>query len=103
MMVRIPRSCRWLFPVRIPVGALGPNNPTRDECVSPAHPVLASSAGLEMLFVLNEVLVSAKHLVGLNGISHATDIAPPELFPPLFENHQLLPTSGLVRESLQPM
>ncbi|NBQ01887.1 MAG: hypothetical protein EBU27_01415, partial [Opitutae bacterium] len=57
-----------LVPIRIRKGALGNNTPDRDLMVSPNHRVLLLSDIAMMMFDENEILVEAKHLVGLHGI-----------------------------------
>lgn len=92
-----------LHPVCIPAGALGAGIPTRDIYISPAHRILVRSAAFELLFEDSEVLVSASHLVGWNGIQIARHISSPAYFHLLFESHQLLRSSGLISESFHPM
>ncbi|HGG06509.1 MAG TPA: Hint domain-containing protein [Aliiroseovarius sp.] len=90
-------------PILIPTGALGPNEPGRDIYVSPAHRILVRASAFEMLFTENEVLMAAKHLIGVNGIRPAPEITAPEYFHLLFEDHQILSTSGMHSESFHPM
>ena len=64
-LVATPKIC----PVRIKAGALGRGVPQRDLVVSPQHRILVRSAIAERMFGNPEVLVAAKHLLALEGIS----------------------------------
>ena len=88
-------------PVRIKAGALRDGIPTRDMMVSPNHRMLISSPSTEMLFSENEVLVAAKHLVGMKGIDQ---IAPSKIsyIHVLFDNHEVVLADGSWSESFQP-
>ncbi|MEC7963589.1 MAG: Hint domain-containing protein, partial [Pseudomonadota bacterium] len=57
-----------LQPVLIRKGALGNGLPERDMMVSPNHRVLVTNEKVNLYFNETEVLASAKHLVGLDGI-----------------------------------
>lgn len=95
-MLRYPR----LRPVVIPAGALGPGVPERDLHVSPQHRILLRSRIARRMFDADEVLVAAKHLVGVNGIrtDHATwKVTYVHL---LLDRHEILLANGAPCESL---
>ena len=58
-----------LRPVRIAKGALGENMPLQDLSVSPQHRVLVRSVIAERMFGAPEVLVAAKKLIPLDGVT----------------------------------
>lgn len=89
-----------LIPVRIKAGALGGGLPKRDLVVSPQHRVLiASDIALEMTGE-KEVLVAAKHLLGMPGVELAADLASVTYHHILFDNHEIVFSEGLRSESL---
>ncbi|WP_230312282.1 Hint domain-containing protein [Paracoccus lichenicola] len=89
-----------LRPILIRKGALGAGSPARDLVVSPQHRILVRSRIAHRLFQDTEILVAAKHLVGLPGIQVT---APPEgvtYFHLLFDRHEILMSNGAWSESL---
>jgi hypothetical protein len=81
-----------VLPVRIAAGALGGQLPRRDLMVSPGHALL-----------MHGVLVQAGALVGLPGISRATDM--PKIFAYWhieLDEHALLLAEGVAAESYLP-
>ena len=89
-----------LRPVRIRAGALGAGLPEVDLIVSPQHRVLVRAAVARRMFGEAEVLVAAKHLLALDGIEVAADLAGVTYWHILFDAHQLVFSSGAVTESL---
>ena len=89
-----------LLPVRICRGALGDGLPKRDLLVSPQHRMLVRSAVAHELFGAEEVLVAAKHLVGLSGVEIATDLTEVTYLHLLFDDHQVVFAEGAESESL---
>lgn len=89
-----------LRPIRIRAGALGPNMPAEDLCVSPQHRMLVRSSIAEKMFDAGEVLVAAKQLVMLDGIDIAHDVADVEYFHFLFDQHEVVFANGAASESL---
>ncbi|MCB6176982.1 Hint domain-containing protein [Rhodobacter sp. Har01] len=88
-------------PIRISRGALGPDLPERDLVVSPQHRMLVSGSRSELLFGQHEVLVAAKHLVGLPGV----EALPPQAVTYvhlLFDRHEIIRANGAWTESYQP-
>ncbi|WP_169308794.1 Hint domain-containing protein [Paracoccus gahaiensis] len=89
-----------LGPIRIAAGALGTNLPLRDLIVSPQHRVLVKSRIARRMFDLDEVLVAAKHLVGVNGITLAQGLSEVEYWHIMFDRHQVVHSEGAPTESL---
>ena len=88
-----------LRPIRIAAGALGRNLPGRDLVVSPQHRCLLRSRIARRMAGEDEVLVAAKHLLGLPGVS----VEPPgqavTYVHLLFDRHELVWSNGAVTES----
>ncbi len=90
-----------LRPVMIRRGALGGGLPERDMMVSPQHRVLIVSEKAELLFEEREVLVSAKHLVGMDGVEWA-DVHLATYIHIMFDQHEVILSDGAWTESFQP-
>lgn len=88
-----------LQPVRIGQGALGAD---RTMLVSAQHRVLIEGAGAEMLFGEAEVLVAAKHLVGLADVTRALPSEGVTYLHLLFDRHEIVHSDGIWTESFQP-
>ena len=88
-------------PVHIARGALGAGLPVRDIMVSPQHRMLVTGPRAELLFGENEVLVAAKHLVGLPGIEQRVSRGVSYLHI-LFDQHEIVRADGAWSESFQP-
>ncbi|TCK99952.1 Hint domain-containing protein [Shimia isoporae] len=89
-------------PIKIPRGAMGKGQPSRDLYVSPNHRIWMRDASFEMLFEAREVLIPAKQLIGWNGISQVSYVPQPEYFHFLFDQHQIVLSDGLLTESFHP-
>lgn len=89
-----------LRPIRIAAGALGTQMPAEDLLVSPQHRLLVRSKIADRMFGEDEVLLAAKHLVGLNGIAVADDVQDVEYYHFLFEEHEIVVANGALTESL---
>ncbi|MGJ8547796.1 MAG: Hint domain-containing protein [Sulfitobacter sp.] len=87
-------------PIRISSGSLGINTPSQDLLVSPQHRVLVCSKIAQRMFDCNEVLVAAKHLVRIDGIEVAMDVAEVQYFHILFDEHEIVMSNGAESESL---
>lgn len=87
--------------ITIEKDALGENIPDRDMTVSPNHRVLVSDAKVELVFGEREVLISAKHLCGLPGISKS-DAETETYIHFLFDRHEIVLSDQLWSESFQP-
>lgn len=88
-----------LRPIRIPAGALGDGYPAEDLLVSPQHRMALSSAIIRRMFDQDEVLVSAKHLIGYAGIAPE----PPsevEYFHFVLDQHELVWANGTLTETM---
>jgi hypothetical protein len=88
-------------PVFIAKGALGAGLPEQDALVSPQHRMLISGPKAELMFGEHEVLVAAKHLVGLAGIEQRV-VAGVRYIHILFDNHEIVRADGAWSESFQP-
>ncbi|WP_245155571.1 Hint domain-containing protein [Paracoccus ravus] len=96
------RAMPNMQPIRIAAGALGLNSPARDLVVSPQHRILLRSRLAQKLFGACEVLVAAKQLLALGGVTIATDIPEVEYFHLLFDRHEIVTSNGAATESLYP-
>ncbi|MEP1014385.1 MAG: Ig-like domain-containing protein [Paracoccaceae bacterium] len=90
-----------LRPVMIRRGALGGGLPERDMMVSPHHRVLLVSEKAELLFEEREVLVSAKHLIGMDGVEWA-NVHKTTYIHIMFDQHEVILSDGAWTESFQP-
>ncbi len=89
-----------LRPIRIAAGALGENIPSRDLIVSPQHRILVRSKIAVRMFDTEEILVPAKHLLGLPGVVTAADITEVAYFHLLCDNHEIIEADGAPAETL---
>lgn len=88
-----------LRPIRIQAGALGACVPSADLMVSPQHRVLVRSSIARRMFGSDEVLVSAKHLLEMDGVAQL-DVQGVEYFHVLFDSHEVVVSNGAETESL---
>lgn len=89
-----------LRPILIRAGALGSGSPARDLVVSPQHRMLIRSRIAHRLFENGEILVAAKHLVGLPGIEVTVPAGGVTYFHLLFDRHEIVMSDGAWSESL---
>ncbi|WP_405405086.1 Hint domain-containing protein [Paracoccus sp. Ld10] len=89
-------------PIRIAAHALGAGHPTRDLIVSPQHRVLIGSRIAERISGHHQVLVAARHLAGLPGVTVITDTNGVAYWHVLMADHNLLLANGAWAESLLP-
>lgn len=89
-----------LRPIMIRKGALGPNAPARDLVVSPQHRVMVRSRIVQRMFDTDEILVAAKHLVGLPGIEILNPAIGITYYHLLFSRHEIVRSDGAWSESL---
>ncbi|WP_424964896.1 Hint domain-containing protein [Dinoroseobacter sp. S375] len=87
-----------LAPIRFAPGALGNS---RTLSVSPAHRMLMRTWQAELLFGLPEVLVAAKHLTALPGVTRAPQ-ASVTYCHLLVDGHAIVEAEGCLSESLYP-
>jgi Ca2+-binding RTX toxin-like protein len=94
-------EARFLAPIRIMQGALGNDLPERDMLLSPNHRVMVSAPDMELMFGQSEVLVAAKHLTRMKGIS---SVLPKEVtyIHLMFDRHEIIWSDGIWSESFQP-
>ena len=89
-----------LRPIRIGAGSIGDGVPFSDLEVSPQHRVLVRSRIGKRLFHTDEILVAAKHLVGLPGIDVVNPRHGVTYYHMLFDNHEVVLSNGACTESL---
>ncbi|WP_347311830.1 Hint domain-containing protein [Defluviimonas sp. SAOS-178_SWC] len=104
-----PQVVRWagrrrvsgfgrVAPIRIAAGVLGND---RTLLVSPQHRMLVRGGQAELLFGEPEVLVAAKHLVGVPGIAEVP-VAQVEYVHLMFDRHEIVFAEGAPSESFHP-
>jgi hypothetical protein len=89
-----------LWPVRIAAGALSPGMPHADLVVSQQHRMLVRSPIAARMTGKAEVLVAARHLIGLPGIDLVEDAPRVEYWHILMDRHEVLTADGAAAESL---
>ncbi|KEJ88341.1 hypothetical protein DSW25_14665 [Sulfitobacter donghicola DSW-25 = KCTC 12864 = JCM 14565] len=94
-------SALHLCPVKISQGALGNDLPERDLMVSPNHRILVANDKSALYFEESEVLVAAKHLTGLPGVS-VVEGAETTYIHLMFDQHEVILSDGAWSESFQP-
>jgi hypothetical protein len=87
-----------LAPIRIAVGVLGNVRPLT---VSPQHRMLLTGPAVDLLFGEDEVLVAAKHLLHLPGVSRVEG-GQADYVHLLFDGHEIVTADGAASESLHP-
>lgn len=90
-----------LQPVLVRKGSLGNGLPERDMMVSPNHRVLVTNEKVNLYFDETEVLASAKHLVGLDGI-HKVNVVGTTYIHFMFDQHEVVLSDGSWTESFHP-
>ena len=88
-------------PIRIHRGGLGHDMPMKDMVVSPNLRILLSGPQLTVNFGEEELLVAAKHLVGMPGVEK---VAPRDVsyLHLLCARHEVLMVDAIWTESFQP-
>ncbi|WP_298850010.1 Hint domain-containing protein [uncultured Ruegeria sp.] len=89
-----------LCPIRIAAGSLGCNLPNRDLLVSPQHRMMLRSSIAVRMFDSEEVLVPARKLVSIPGISVEETVQDVTYYHILFEQHEIVFAEGAPSESL---
>jgi hypothetical protein len=92
-----------LRPIRLRRGALLPDMPSEDLCVSPAHRILVQGRRAAALFGCDEVLVRAADLVDYRAIAPDLALHGVTYAHLLFESHQIIFANGVPCESFHPM
>lgn len=90
-----------LLPVRISAGALGAGLPQADLVVSPQHRVLVTSRIASKLFSSEGVLVAAKHLLDLPGVT-VEQVDQITYVHFAFDQHEIVYAEGAPSESFYP-
>ena len=90
-----------LKPVLIQKGSLGHGLPERDMLVSPNHRVLVNNDKTALYFEEREVLVAAKHLTGVDGVSVVNTLHTTYIHF-MFDRHEVILSNGSWTESFQP-
>jgi hypothetical protein len=90
-----------LRPVLVPAGALGPDVPECDLYVSPQHRMLIQSTDA-VCGTTQEVFVSAKHLVGHNGVRYSPKNDCVEYYHIWLGKHEIIKSNGAYTESFFP-
>ena len=88
-----------LHPIRITKGALGNNTPCRDLIVSPQHRIYVRSAIIQRMTGQAEGLMAAKHLLGIQGVEIAYDMAEITYVHIMFDEHEVIYSEGAASES----
>ncbi|MCZ4351519.1 Hint domain-containing protein [Roseovarius aestuarii] len=94
-------QAQHLKPILIRAGSLGRDLPERDLLVSPNHRVLINNEKSALYFEDREVLASAKHLTGLEGVD-AVDTGAISYIHFMFDQHEVVLSNGSWTESFQP-
>jgi hypothetical protein len=87
-------------PVRIQAGALGTGVPCDDLMVSPQHRVLMKSEITARMFGALEILVAAKKLLDVDGVTRDDSCEAVEYFHILFDQHEIIYSNLAPTESL---
>lgn len=91
-----------LRPIRIRAGALGPDEPDGDLLVSPSHRLLIQGPAARALFNTSEVLVKARDLDGVPGISTDVTLREATYVHLMLDSHEILFANGVASESFHP-
>lgn len=86
-------------PIIIAAGALGQGLPTRELRLSPQHRILLRSKIAQRMFGVSEVLLAAKKMLEIPGISVATDLKYVTYWHFLFDQHEIVFSEGAATES----
>ncbi|EBA10870.1 Hint domain-containing protein [Roseobacter sp. CCS2] len=95
------KTAPQLRPIKILAGALGDNMPERDMLVSPSHRMLIVSHQAEFYFGQSEILVAARHMLGMEGVD-VCDQPYITYIHIMCQNHEIVLSDGAWSESFQP-
>jgi hypothetical protein len=87
-------------PIRIAAGVFGAGLPQRTLTLSPQHRVLIASSIVARMCGCEAVLVTAKHLLSLPGVTVDTADAGVDYWHLMFDRHQVILAEGMATESL---
>ena len=90
-----------LKPILVKAGSLGNDLPERDMMLSPNHRLLVANDRTALYFDEHEVLVSAKHLVGGQGVQQVESTGT-VYYHFMFDQHEVVLSNGAWTESFQP-
>ena len=90
------------LPIRIEAGALGADLPAQTLTVSPQHRVLVRSTIAQRMFGTSELLVAARQLTALPGITVQSDLPELTYVHLMFDRHEVILSNGAETESLYP-
>lgn len=96
----LERTPDRFLPIRIAAGALGKNSPEKALYVSPQHRILVRSKIAKNMFDAEDVLIPAKKLLPLKGVTQVTEIANLEYYHILFDDHEIVYANGAAAETL---
>lgn len=89
-----------LRPIRIAAGAFAPGVPAQELTVSPQHRLLLSSKIAGRMFGTPEILVHAKHLLGLPGVCVAEEVDQITYVHLMCDDHEIIEANGTLAETL---
>jgi len=87
-------------PIRFLAHAMGSGMPTEDLLVSPQHRMLVRSKIVRKMIGVDEVLVAAKHLLGLDGVEIAEDVSDVTYVHFMCEQHEIVFANNAPSETL---
>ncbi|WP_339106690.1 Hint domain-containing protein [Roseovarius rhodophyticola] len=87
-------------PICIEPDALGPGLPKNHLLVSPQHRIVASSRIVQLMFDCDQVLVAARHLLALPGVTRQTGIDAVHYVHVLCARHEIILAEGVPTETL---
>jgi len=90
------------LPVRIAAGAVAHGVPARDVVVSQQHRIAVRSPIVARMFGVSEVLVAARHLLGIPGIALEASGRGVTWMHVLLDRHQVVEAEGMMTETLLP-
>ncbi|MFA3919976.1 Hint domain-containing protein [Ruegeria hyattellae] len=96
------RRAPSLRPIRIRAGALGNGKPKADLIVSPQHRILVKSKIALRMFDNSEVLIAAKHLLGIDGIDVMENATGVTYWHFAFDQHEIVFAEGALAETFYP-
>jgi hypothetical protein len=89
-------------PVRIAAGALWSGCPAQDIVVSQQHRVLLKGALVKLTWGVSEVLVPARALIGLPGITRDDSLQTTQYIHLLTPQHSIITANGMLTETFHP-
>jgi len=87
-------------PIVFAPSSLGKGIPVQTLSVSPQHRIMVSSKIAERVTATPQILVAAKRLLEIDGVSQASADTPVQYWHILFDTHQIVFANGVPSESL---